>query len=33
MASTTDKDFSNPNPFGTEEAFFSTFMEMKDMVE
>jgi hypothetical protein len=33
MASTKDEDSSNPNPFGTEEAFFSTFMEMKAMVE
>jgi hypothetical protein len=33
MASTKDRDSSNPNPFGTEEALFSTFMEMKSMVE
>jgi hypothetical protein len=33
MASTKDMDSSNPNPFGTEEALFSTFMAMKAMVE
>jgi hypothetical protein len=33
MASTKDKDSSNPNPFGTEEALFSAFMEIKAMVE
>jgi hypothetical protein len=26
-------DSSNPNPFGTEEALFFVFMEMKAMVE
>jgi hypothetical protein len=33
MASTKDMDASNPNPFGTKEAFFYVFMEMKAMVE
>jgi hypothetical protein len=33
MASTKDRDCSNPNPFGTEEALFSAFMTMKTMVE
>jgi hypothetical protein len=33
MASTKDKDSSNPNPFSTEEELFSAFMAMKAMVE
>jgi hypothetical protein len=33
MASTKDKDSSNPNPFGTLEALFFAFMAMKAMVE
>jgi hypothetical protein len=33
MDSTKDVDYSNPNPFGIEEALFSAFMEMKTMVE
>jgi len=33
MASKKDKDYSNPNPFNTEEELFSTFMEMESMVE
>ena len=32
MTSTKDRDSSNPNPFGTEEALFSAFMAMKAMV-
>jgi len=33
MASTKDKDSSNPNPFNTEAKLFFLFMEMKAMVE
>ena len=33
MDSRKDMDSSNPNPFGTEETFFSAFMAMNDMVE
>jgi hypothetical protein len=32
MASTTNMDSSNPNPFSIEEAFFYAFMAMKAMV-